>query len=129
MGTWCQDKKGQVQRMFTRQIFRNKAYLAITIMLARGTNFTLSELETYRSRAANRYTESLVLNERTGEAMEHSKTGKLKVNGVSGYIAEVAEENGYSADLIRLAVYDSYSNISKGFITPEMSLLYSIKKS
>ncbi len=129
MGTWSQDKKEQVRRMFTRQIFSCQSYLAVTIMLARGTLYTFADLKLYQAQVSERIIETLVLNDRTVEAMEGSKTGRLKASGVSGYVIKMAGDAGYTAELIRLSVYDSCSNIRKGIVTPEMSLLYSITRS
>lgn len=126
MGTWSQDKKEQVRRMFKRRIFAPTSFLAITLMLARGTNLTLRELEEYVTDASLRVTESISLDARTTSALSTSRVGRLKAVGVSGYIAQQAEQNGYRADPVHLRIYDSYSYLKQGFITPEMSLLYRI---
>lgn len=128
MGTWNQDKKEDLRRMFVRRIFSQSAFLSITLMLGRGTNHTLSELHETVRHLETLTIEDLDLDERTERALKESQTGVLKVEGATAYIKALGRENGYVVDVLRLRIYDSLSSVREGYVCPQMRLLYHIRE-
>jgi len=127
MGTWNFKKKEEIRRMFARRIFAGSSYLAITLMLARGTIATFKDLGRYASEECDQMIESIVFDDQTERSLRGSKTGLLKASGATGYIMNMADENDYLAAPLRLSIYHSYSNIKENVVTPEMSILYRIR--